>query len=195
MIERSFKIAAEKFGGFQIADFRLQIKATEGALLRSDFSLLTWEFVMSKARFIILASFTLALTASAVQRDSPTTITSLESQFMQAAATNGSAGYMSFYAADAVELPDGADAIKGADNIAPTMAFLDQGNKLTWTPEFTDMSGDLAYTYGTWTFTSKDKDKDGNPVTQSGKYTTIWKRQSDGKWKVVLDMGNSSKSK
>jgi ketosteroid isomerase-like protein len=156
---------------------------------------------MSKLHFAILGVLTIAIVAiaalpqaSAVQRDTPATIMSLESQFMQAAAT-GSAGYMSYYAADAVELPDGANAIKGADNIAPTMSFLDQGNKLTWTPEFSDMSGDLAYTYGTWTFTSKDKDKEGNPVTQTGKYTTIWKKQSDGKWKVVLDMGNSSKPK
>jgi ketosteroid isomerase-like protein len=150
---------------------------------------------MTKIQIAILTMLALVLTASAVQRDSPATIMSVESQFMQATATNGSAGYMSFYAADAVELPDGADAIKGAENIAPTMAFLDQGNKLTWKPEFSDMSGDLAYTYGTWTFTSKDKDKDGRAISQTGKYTTIWKKQSDGKWKVVLDMGNSTKAK
>jgi ketosteroid isomerase-like protein len=150
---------------------------------------------MNKLQFTILVLLTGAILASAVQRDSPATITNLESQFMQATADHGSAGYMSYYAADAVELPDGADAIQGADNIAPTMSFLDQGNKLTWSPQFSDVSGDLAYTYGTWTFTSKDKDKDGNPIKQTGKYTTIWKKQSDGSWKVVLDMGNTSKPK
>jgi ketosteroid isomerase-like protein len=150
---------------------------------------------VTKIQIVIFISLAVVLTASAVQRDSPASIMNVESEFMQAAADHGSAGYMSYYAADAVELPDGADAILGKDNIAPTMSFLDQGNKLTWTPQFSDVSGDLAYTYGTWVFTSKDKDKDGNPVTQSGKYTTIWKKQHDGSWKVVLDMGNSSKSK
>ncbi|HEX8813875.1 MAG TPA: DUF4440 domain-containing protein [Terriglobales bacterium] len=148
---------------------------------------------MRKTHFTILILIGVAMLAPAVQRDSPATIMNVESEFMQAAADRGSAGYMSYYAADAVELPDGGDAILGKDNIAPGMAFLDQGGKLTWTPQFSDLSGDLAYTYGTWVFTSKDKDKDGNPMTQSGKYTTIWKKQHDGSWKVVLDMGNSSK--
>jgi len=132
--------------------------------------------------------------ASAAQNHSAATLMNLEAEFMKAAAAKGSAGYMSYYAQDAVELPNGADAIKGKDNIAKGMGFLDQGNVLTWSPEFADMaaSGDLGYTYGTWVFTSKEKDKDGNPVVERGKYTTIWKRQKDGSWKVVLDMGNTS---
>jgi ketosteroid isomerase-like protein len=51
-------------------------------------------------------------------------------------------------------------------------------------------SGDLGYTYGTFEFRSINKD--GKPVIAHGKYTSIWKRQKDGSWKVVLDMGNSS---
>jgi len=132
--------------------------------------------------------------ASAIQRDTPATLMNLETQFMNAAAAKGSVGYMSYYAEDAVELPNGADAIMGKGNIAPTMGFLDQGNKLTWKPDFSDIaaSGDLGYTYGTYVFTSKDKDKDGRPIVEYGKYVTIWKKQSDGSWKVALDMGNAS---
>ena len=51
-------------------------------------------------------------------------------------------------------------------------------------------SGDLGYTYGTFEFRSKDKD--GKPTVDYGKYTSIWKKQADGSWKVALDMGNSS---
>lgn len=148
------------------------------------------------AALAILAVVLLALAnlkpASAIQRDIPATLMNLETQFMNAAAAKGSAGYMSYYAEDAVELPNGADAIQGKDNIAQTMGFLDQGNKLTWKPEFADLSGDLGYTYGTYVFTSKDKDKDGKPVVEYGKYITVWKKQSDGSWKVALDMGNAS---
>jgi ketosteroid isomerase-like protein len=146
----------------------------------------------------ILAVVLLALAnlkpASAIQRDTPATLMNLETQFMNAAAAKGSAGYMSYYAEDAVELPNGADAIQGKANIAQTMGFLDQGNKLTWKPDFSDMaaSGDLGYTYGTYVFTSKDKDKDGKPVVEYGKYLTVWKKQSDGTWKVAVDMGNAS---
>jgi len=128
--------------------------------------------------------------ASAANAD---TLRHLEAEFMKAAAERGSAGYMSYYAADAVELPNGADALPGKDTIAKTMGFLDQkDNHLTWTPVYADMaaSGDLGYTYWTYIFTSKDKN--GNPVEEHGKYVSIWKKQKDGAWKVVLDMGNSS---
>lgn len=156
---------------------------------------------MSKSYIAVLAVMIVSLIAlanlkpaSAIQRDTPATLMNLETQFMNAAASKGSAGYMSYYAADAVELPNGVDAIKGKDNIAGTMGFLDQGNKLTWKPDFADMaaSGDLGYTYGTYVLTSKDKDKDGKPIVEQGKYLTIWKKQPDGSWKVAVDMGNGS---
>ena len=117
----------------------------------------------------------------------------LESEFMEAAIEKGSQGYMSYYADDAVEVPNGAPLIRGKSEIAKGMGFLDnKDNRLTWTPVGGDISssGDLGYTYGTFEFRSKDKD--GNPRVDHGKYTSIWKRQKDGTWKVVLDMGNSS---
>jgi ketosteroid isomerase-like protein len=156
---------------------------------------------MLRPRWIVVATLAVLATTiyfrpvSAHPKDGPEILKQMEADFMKAAAEKGSVGYMSYYAADAVELPNGTDAIKGKDSIAKTMGFLDQsGNKLEWTPEFADMSssGDLGYTYGTYAFTSKDKDKDGKPITDRGKYTSIWKKQKDGTWKVVLDMGNSS---
>jgi ketosteroid isomerase-like protein len=77
--------------------------------------------------------------------------------------------------------------------IAKTMGFLDdKNNQLIWTPVGADISGsgDLGYTYGSYEFHSKDKD--GKPSVEYGKYTSIWKLQKDGSWKVVLDMGNAS---
>jgi ketosteroid isomerase-like protein len=131
--------------------------------------------------------------ANASVKNSAETLKQLEAEFMKAAAEKGSAGYMSYYADDAVEVPNGADAIPGKANIAKTMGFLDdKNNHLTWTPVGADMSssGDLGYTYGTYEFQSLGKD--GKPVVTHGKYTSIWKRQKDGSYKVALDMGNSS---
>ncbi len=117
----------------------------------------------------------------------------LEGEFMKAAADKGSQGYMSYYADDAVEVPNGAPLIEGKANIAKGMGFLDdKNNHLTWTPVGGDIStsGDLGYTYGTYEFRSIGKD--GKPSVDYGKYTSIWKLQKDGSWKVVLDMGNAS---
>jgi ketosteroid isomerase-like protein len=102
---------------------------------------------------------------------------------------------MSYYADNSVEVPNGAALIEGKVNIAKGMGFLDdKNNQLLWTPVGADISnsGDLGYTYGNYEFHSKDKD--GKPTIDYGKYTSIWKRQADGSWKVVLDMGNASPS-
>ncbi len=121
------------------------------------------------------------------------TLKRLEGEFMRAAAERGSQGYMSYYADDAVEVPNGAAIIHGKVEIAKGMGFLDdKNNQLIWTPVGADISssGDLGYTYGTYEFRSKDKE--GKPSVEYGKYTSIWKLQKDGSWKVVLDMGNAS---
>ncbi|HLZ42824.1 MAG TPA: DUF4440 domain-containing protein [Candidatus Sulfotelmatobacter sp.] len=130
---------------------------------------------------------------SAAPKVTVETLKQLEGEFMRAAAEKGSQGYLSYYAEDAVELPNGAPAIVGKVNIAPGMRFLDdKNNRLTWTPEGGDISasGDLGYTFGTFEFQSQDKE--GKSSIQRGKYTSIWKVQKDGSWKVVLDMGNAS---
>jgi ketosteroid isomerase-like protein len=131
--------------------------------------------------------------ASPAATPSADALRQLEAEFMQAAADHGAQGYMSYYADNAVELPNGADILQGKATISKTMGFLDQkDNHLTWTPVGADMSvsGDLGYTYGTYEFHSKDKD--GKPVVSHGKYATVWKKQKDGSWKVAMDMGNTS---
>jgi ketosteroid isomerase-like protein len=59
---------------------------------------------------------------------------------------------------------------------------------LTWEPSFAriSVSGDMGYTYGTYTVTEKATDS----VTGSGTYATVWQKQEDGSWKAVLDTGN-----
>jgi ketosteroid isomerase-like protein len=131
--------------------------------------------------------------AAASGKASADTLRQLETEFMKAAADHGSAGYMSYYAEDAVEVPNGEPIITGKVNIAKTMGFLDdKNNHLTWSPMGADISsaGDLGYTYGTYEFSAIGKD--GKSVVEHGKYTSIWKKQKDGGWKVVLDMGNAS---
>jgi len=137
---------------------------------------------------LILGNVAIAETPASAEK-----LKQLEAEFMQAALTRGSEGYMSYYAEDSVEVPNGADFLIGKSAIAQTMDFLDdKNNRLTWKPIGADISssGDLGYTYGTYEFQSKDKA--GKTVVSHGKYTSIWKKQKDGSWKVVLDMGNAS---
>jgi len=147
-----------------------------------------------KTRFwliFLFAAFVLGALANS-QSDRGAGLMKLENEFMKATVDHGSQGYMSYYADDAVEVPNGAAFLKGKTEIAKTMGFLDKpDNHLTWMPVGAGIaeSGDLGYTYGTFEFRSEDKD--GKPILNRGKYTTIWKKQKDGSWKVALDMGNA----
>jgi len=72
------------------------------------------------------------------------------------------------------------------------MGFLDNpDNHLFWTPAGGGISscGDLGYTYGSYEFRSRDRD--GKLGSTYGKYATIWRKQKEGSWKAVLDMGNA----
>lgn len=130
---------------------------------------------------------------SASPKATADTLKQLEGEFMKTSAEGGSQGYMSYYADNAVELPNGGRLIQSKGEIAKGMGFLDdKNNRLIWTPVGADISAsaDLGYTYGNYAFHSKDKD--GKPSVEYGKYTSIWKLQKDGSWKVVLDMGNAT---
>ena len=140
---------------------------------------------------LLLAAFMLGALASSQSSDGTTALMKLEREFMQATADHGSQGYLSYYAEDAVELPNGHALLRGKTEVAKTMGFLDNPhNHLLWTPlgGGVSASGDLGYTYGTYEFRSRDED--GKLGSTYGKYATIWRKQSDGSWKVVLDMGN-----
>jgi len=50
-------------------------------------------------------------------------------------------------------------------------------------------SGELAYSRGTYELSFTDPK--GKPATDHGKYATVWRKQADGTWKVVLDIFNS----
>jgi ketosteroid isomerase-like protein len=50
-------------------------------------------------------------------------------------------------------------------------------------------AGDFAYTCGTNKVTLVDPN--GKKMKDRGKYLTVYRKQSDGTWKVVADMGNS----
>jgi ketosteroid isomerase-like protein len=116
-----------------------------------------------------------------------------DSEFSDAAQKIGIAAAFEKYAdADAVMLPANENPVTGADGIRKQFADLRPGTTLTWKPNKAEAaaSGDLGYTLGTYVLRSKDKD--GAPITRYGKYCSVWKKQPDGNWKWVVDVGTPS---
>lgn len=66
------------------------------------------------------------------------------------------------------------------------MAGAGKGVKATVTTADLWLDGDTAYETGKYSYKFQEK---GQPVTEEGRYVTLWKRQSDGSWKIIMDMG------
>ena len=61
------------------------------------------------------------------------------------------------------------------------------GPSLTWEPFEGEVGseGDLGYTRGKFLF--QGKGDAGKPVTERGEYLSIWRKQQDGAWRLVVD--------
>jgi uncharacterized protein (TIGR02246 family) len=103
---------------------------------------------------------------------------------------------LSYYADDAWVYPQNTPIAKTADQRRNVWAAFFA------TPGAADMegditrvevaqSGDLAVEFGTFAMTMNDKK--GKPITENEKYVTTWKKQADGKWKVIADIWNTDK--
>jgi hypothetical protein len=79
--------------------------------------------------FLVATIVTIARpTVSASPKATAERLKQLEGEFMKAAAEKGSQGYMSYYADDSVEVPNGGPLIQGKVEIAKGMGFLDDKN-------------------------------------------------------------------
>lgn len=113
-------------------------------------------------------------------------------EFAKAAQARRLEGWMSYFADDATIFPPGQDLLTGKDKLREHYAKMwgDPDFNLEWKPVMADIarSGDLGYTIGKATI--RYRDKDGKAAERPGKYLTVWKRQRDGTYKVVADVGN-----
>ena len=95
--------------------------------------------------------------------------------------------FLAFIADDGVILRDNAYPAKGKSTLRDYYAGKsDTSTVLTWEPVYADISagGDLGYTYGIYTLRVK-----ATGELSRGTYVSVWKKQSDGTWKFVLDSG------
>lgn len=92
---------------------------------------------------------------------------------------------------EALMLPAGSQPISGREDI---YSVISAGSNavLTWEPVMAEVSksGDLGYTWGR--FKSMREGSEGAIKTEYGKYLNVWRKQSDGTWKVLVDIGNSN---
>jgi len=109
------------------------------------------------------------------------------------AAQSHSIGFVAAYskamAPEARKLDGGVPPAIGRDAILALLARYPADLSLDWIPEeaVVASSGDLGFTWGHFTATSHDST--GQLVTEHGKYLDVWRRQSDGSWRWIADIG------
>lgn len=102
--------------------------------------------------------------------------------------------FVSYFTDDAVALYPGVATLNGKAAIKAAMVsmFGDPNFSITFQDKrfVASKGGDMVYSLGTYTATFSNP-KTKKPSTDKGKYLTIYMKQADGTWKVVVDTYNS----
>jgi uncharacterized protein (TIGR02246 family) len=100
----------------------------------------------------------------------------------------------SFYTEDTAFMPPNGPLMTGRESAKKFFAEMMQPAdfSIAWQPTKVEAarSGEIGYSIGTYhvMFTGPD----GKMIMDDGKYSTVWKKQADGSWKLAVDMFNSN---
>jgi len=111
----------------------------------------------------------------------------LEARFAKETADGGGKAFAAWFADDAVSLSNGRPVLLGRGAIAASSQWDPKVYQLTWTAAGARMgpSNDMGFTWGH--YEGHSKDRNGEPITVTGRYITVWKKLPGGAWKVAMD--------
>jgi len=142
-----------------------------------------------KTGFLLLVA-ALVLTNQVSQQAALQTMFETERAFAQASADKGTRdAFLAFIAEDGVLFRP--TAVRGKEwMLSHPLPPSAKRQLLSWQPIFGDMaqSGDMGYTTGPWQFKADINDE---KATAFGEFITVWKKQRDGSWRFVIDLGVS----
>jgi uncharacterized protein (TIGR02246 family) len=120
-------------------------------------------------------------------------VRSAEAAQLEAYRSRNLAGIVGGYAAGATVMIGGQAPLSGLEAIRASLSRMiaDPAFSIALDNQKTDVAsgGDLAYTRGTYRVTYTDPGTK-QPVTESGSYVTILRKQGDGAWKVIEDIAS-----
>jgi uncharacterized protein (TIGR02246 family) len=123
-------------------------------------------------------------------------IIQLSKEWSQAAATKDIEKTLSYWADDAFVMQEGMAPLKGKQAIRQMVegSFKMPGFSISWEPQSVEVSdnGDMAYLIENSKVSYNDST--GKTITTNNKAVTIWRKQSDGSWKNVVDIATADPS-
>jgi ketosteroid isomerase-like protein len=117
----------------------------------------------------------------------------IDEDFSRVSVDSGVAeAFHQFLDKDCLMLSAGSEPLTGREKIYERMKERAGAYTLSWKPQRAEVAaaGDMGWTWGKYVL--EFVDKDSNKQKSYGKYVNIWKKQSDGQWKVLVDIGNES---
>ena len=95
---------------------------------------------------------------------------------------------LNYWADDAVVMAAGQPVLTGKAEIKKMIeaSFSNPSFRISWSPKTADIEGNMGYLIEDTKITTDDSL--GRPITQRFKTVTIWKKQTDGQWKNVVDI-------
>ena len=151
---------------------------------------------------ILLAAVVLILSCAGPQPEPPTdpaevrqAIEAVNAQFAEAFNRGDAAAFAAFYTPDGIMMPPNAEPSAGRQAIEESFAadFSTNPPSLKLTTADVEVHGDTAIESGNYSisFTPPGQEE---AIEDHGKYLVVWKKQSDGSWKLHRDIWNSNLS-
>src|SRR5579859_5653356 len=138
---------------------------------------------------LALLGFTLACQPQAppdTRAADESAVRDVDAQWSRAAAAKDVESIVSYYAEDAALMTPNAPILTGKEAIRGFWKSMlaNPGFSVGWKATKSEVarSGDLAYLIGAYELTVNDPG--GKAVNDRGKYSEVWRKQADGKWKV-----------
>ena len=158
---------------------------------------------MHKTTLFLLTTFLVLLGACAPKAEQPVAapaaavdtaaIRAMETERLNAISKGDVEGYLAVYSDKAVWMPPQAPEIVGKAaaryNLKQTLADASFSVQVE-TSEQVVMSPEWVLDRGSFIITRTEK-KDGEEVSSTGSYVTVWNREADGKWRISYDIWNS----
>jgi uncharacterized protein (TIGR02246 family) len=121
-------------------------------------------------------------------------VKNIEAAWVKDANSKDAAKWAAYFADDGSGLYPGGPTVNGKAAIQAAMApmLADPNFSLNFQSDRTMASkgGDMVYSQGTYSLTMTDP-KTKKPMTDKGKFLTVYTKQADGSWKSVADTFNS----
>ena len=114
----------------------------------------------------------------------------LSKEWSKAASTGDVTKTISYWADDAILMSGGQPTLNGKKEIKKMVeeSFKIPGFKISWDPQtaVVSESGDMAYLIENSQITLSDST--GKSIVENSKAVSIWRKQTDGSWKNVVDI-------